>query len=154
MNVSKYLTIGAQLQAKATSLTEEQMKVVKAMEKQIATLKETCDMAILAIQQDLIKKQITQAQAECEEAIAKAHTKAAIESIETKIKEINPMWASDAAESAKLVAQNLSVKGLELVGKGFGFLGRAFETAKAAAKEENTGAFVAPKKTSILDTLQ
>ena len=150
--MSKYLSLAANLAKKASALTEEQQKAVKALEKNIETLNKTLKIAIEAIERDVQKKQLTVAQGECEVAIAKAHTRAAIEECEAKIREINPLWVSNVVDTAKLASQALSIKGLEMVGKGLGFLGRAVDTAKAARDAANTGAFVAPKKLSILDT--
>lgn len=152
--MSKYLSLAAGLAAKAATITEAQKKEIENLEKKIEGLNSTLAIAIEAISRDVQAKKLTVAQGECEEAIAKAHTKAAIEECEAKIREINPTWSSNVSEQAKLAAQATAVKGLELIGKGLGFLGRVVETSKAAAQQSNIGAFQAPKKISMLDVLQ
>lgn len=152
---SKYLSLGAQLAQKASTITEAQKKEIEALEKQIASLNSTMDMAQMAIQKDLDAKKLTHAQAECELAIAKAQIKASIEATEARIKEINPLWVSNLQEQAKVIAQNTAVQGLELIGKGLGFLGRAVNTAKmSAVKVQSAGTFQKVERPNIVDQLQ
>ena len=153
--MSQYLKNASVLAQKALVLTDEQKKTIKSLEKQMGAAQQSIDFAIELIDRDLKAKKLTEAQAECEAAIAKAEGKAQIQSLEAKVREINPAWTSNVKEQAAVLAQNTAVKGLELIGAGLGFLGRAINTAKSSAKGVTSqGNFSSIETPKVIDQLE